>query len=169
MAASRNAYKALSINPYNADTYGRVGRIYYSARNYEGSIPALQCAVVGCTAQVSCEAREEDPCVRDIPLEKLPLSDTTVAYYLTYGSVLAGLHRPGDDYCVRAAEVFADLGAVYAHVPEYMLIVEKSEAICQGETTPLPTPTPTASTEEIIATEVPLMIPTPTPTPTPTS
>ena len=166
MAASRNAYKALSINPYNADTYGRVGRIYYSARNYEGSIPALQCAVAGCSAQVSCEAREEDPCVLDIPLEKLPLSDSTVAYYLTYGSVLAGLHRPGDDYCVRAAVVFAELRAIYAQVPEYMKIVGDSEAICQGDMTPLPTPTPTTVPEDFLATEVPLIIPTPTPTPT---
>lgn len=166
MAASRNAYRALAINPYNADTYGRVGRIYYSARNYEGSIPALQCAVTGCSAQVSCEAREEDPCVREIPLEKLPLSDTTVAYYLTYGSVLAGLHRPGDDNCVRAAEVFAELRAVYSHVPEYMNIVQKSEFICQIDTTPLPTPTSTSSPEDVPATEVPLIIPTPTPTPT---
>lgn len=166
MAASRNAYRALAINPYNADTYGRVGRIYYSARNYEGSIPALQCAVTGCSAQVSCEAREEDPCVREIPLEKLPLSDTTVAYYLTYGSVLAGLHRPGDDNCVRAAKVFAELRAVYSHVPEYMNIVQKSEFICQLDTTPLPTPTPTSAPEDVPATEVPLIIPTPTPTPT---
>jgi tetratricopeptide (TPR) repeat protein len=166
MAASRNAYRALAINPYNADTYGRVGRIYYSARNYEGSIPALQCAVTGCSAQVSCEAREEDPCVREILLNKLPLSDTTVAYYLTYGSVLAGLHRPGDDNCVRAAEVFAELRAVYSHVPEYMNIVQKSEFICQLDTAPLPTPTPISSPEDVPATEVPLVIPTPTPTPT---
>jgi tetratricopeptide (TPR) repeat protein len=166
MAASRNAYRALSINPYNADTYGRVGRIYYSARNYEGSIPALQCAVTGCSAQVSCEAREEDPCVQEIPLQKLPLSDTTVAYYLTYGSVLAGLHRPGDDKCVKAAEVFAELRAVYSNVPEYMYIVESSEQICRGDTTPLPTPTPTTSPQDVISTEVPLFIPTPTPTPT---
>lgn len=166
MAASRNAYRALTINPYNADTYGRVGRIYYSARNYEGSIPALQCAVVGCTAEVSCEAREEDPCVQNIPLEKLPLSDTTVAYYLTYGSVLAGLHRPGDDYCVKAAVVFAELRALYLNVPEYMMIVENSEQICAGDSTPLPTPTPQLILEDTISTEIPLLIPTLTPTPT---
>ncbi len=45
MAASRNAYRALEINPYNADTYGQVGVIYYRARNYEGANPdaALRC------------------------------------------------------------------------------------------------------------------------------
>jgi len=166
MAASRNAYKALSINPYNADTYGRVGRIYYSARNYEGSIPALQCAVSGCTAEVSCEAREEDPCIQNIPLQKLPLSDTTVAYYLTYGSVLAGLHRPGDDYCARAAQVFSEIRAIYSHVPEYMNIVDKSELICASDTAPLPTSVPTESPDSVPPTEVPLVIPTPTPTPT---
>ena len=35
MAASRNAYRALEINPYNPDTYGQVGVIYHRARNYE--------------------------------------------------------------------------------------------------------------------------------------
>ncbi|MFZ3150443.1 MAG: tetratricopeptide repeat protein [Anaerolineaceae bacterium] len=133
MVASRNAYKALEINPYNADTYGRVGVIYYRARNYEGSIPALQCAVVGCDAEVSCEARECDSATEEpIVLVGLPLSDTTVAYYLTYGSVLSGLHRPGDDKCDRAAVVFDEIRAMYADQPDYMSIVEAGEEICQG-------------------------------------
>ncbi len=133
MVASRNAYRALELNPYNADTYGQVGVIYYRARNYEGSIPALQCAVMGCDAAVSCEARECDPETEDpIVLEGLPLSDTTVLYYYTYGSVLAGLHRPGDDKCVRAAEVFTQIRSMYANEPIIMGIVEAGEEICAG-------------------------------------
>ena len=134
MVASRNAYKALTLSPYNADTYGQVGVIYYRARNYEGSIPLLQCAVRGCDAATSCEAREcEDPEAEQIVITRLPLSDTTVTYYYIYGSVLAGLHRPGDDKCEKALEVLAEVRSAYADNPTIMRIVEASEAICSGE------------------------------------
>ena len=132
MIAARNAYKALTLNPYNPDTYGQVGVIYYRARNYEGSIPALQCAVMGCDVAVSCAAREEDPCVSQIAMEGLPLSDTTVLYYYTYGSVLAGLHRPGDDYCTRANQVFSIIRASYSEDAVIMGIVKAGEDICSG-------------------------------------
>ena len=49
--ASRNAEKALSFDPANADTYGQLGMIYVQARNYETALPALRCAVDGCTAE----------------------------------------------------------------------------------------------------------------------
>lgn len=134
MVASRNAYKALTLSPYNADTYGQVGVIYYRARNYEGSIPLLQCAVRGCDAVTSCEAREcEDPEAEQIVITGLPLSDTTVTYYYIYGSVLAGLHRPGDDKCENALAVLAEVRSAYTDNPTIMRIVEASEAICSGE------------------------------------
>ena len=169
MAASRNAYRALEINPYNSDTYGQVGVIYYRARNYEGSIPMLQCAVIGCDAETSCYAREEDPCESEIVITALPLTDTTVLYYYTYASVLAGLHRAGvDDYCVRAAEVFRLIREKYSDNPEIMAIVRPSENICQVDPdqvlpTQAPTPTP-AGTATPNPTETPFIIPTlPTP------
>ncbi len=134
MVASRNAYKALTLSPYNADTYGQVGVIYYMARNYEGSIPLLKCAVEGCDAVGSCEARECDPeADEQIVIQGLPLSDTTVTYYYIYGSVLAGLHRPGDDKCDKALEILAQVRAQYADNPTIMGIVESSEAICTGD------------------------------------
>ena len=37
-AAGLNIKKALSINPYNPDVYGRLGVNYYKARNYEAAI-----------------------------------------------------------------------------------------------------------------------------------
>jgi tetratricopeptide (TPR) repeat protein len=102
-SASRNISKAVAYNPYNADIYGQMGIIYFKGRNYEGSIPALKCAVRGCTAAESCEVRQCDP-ESDPPIEiqPLPLSQTTVVYYYTYGSVLAGLHR-GDESVRRSA------------------------------------------------------------------
>ena len=54
-AAGLNIKKAIGINPYNADVYGRLGVNYYKARNYEAAIEALKCATYGCGAEESCE------------------------------------------------------------------------------------------------------------------
>lgn len=132
MVASRNAYKALTFNPYSPDVYGQVGLIYYRARNYEGSIPALQCAVRGCDAAISCEVRECDPEVDEaIEIEGMPLSDSTVVYYYTYGSVLAGLHRGGDDNCTIAMDVFAEIEAQYSGDEVIMGIIQSGKDICR--------------------------------------
>ena len=170
MAASRNAYRALEINPYNSDTYGQVGVIYYRARNYEGSIQMLRCAVLGCDAEQSCLAREEDPCETDIVISPLPLTNTTVLYYYTYGSALAGLHRPGlDDNCAEAAVVFRMIREKFSDNPDVMSIVTASENICNinpDEALPTETPLPTqVGTPTPIPTETPMSIPTLTPTP----
>ncbi len=170
MAASRNAYRALEINPYNSDTYGQVGVIYYRARNYEGSIQMLRCAVMGCDAEQSCLAREEDPCETDIVISPLPLTNTTVLYYYTYGSALAGLHRPGiDDNCAEAAQVFRKIRAQFLDNEIVMGIVTASENICNinpDEVLPTETPAPTqVGTPTPIPTETPMSIPTLTPTP----
>ncbi|MDY0126430.1 MAG: tetratricopeptide repeat protein, partial [Anaerolineaceae bacterium] len=170
MAASRNAYRALEINPYNSDTYGQVGVIYYRARNYEGSIQMLRCAVMGCDAEQSCLAREEDPCQSDIVISPLPLTNTTVLYYYTYGSALAGLHRPGlDDNCAEAALVFRKIREQFSDNAVVMNIVTASENICNinpEQLLPTETPAPTqVGTPTPIPTETPLPIPTLTPTP----
>jgi tetratricopeptide (TPR) repeat protein len=175
MIASRNAYRALSINPYNPATYGQVGFIYYRARNYEGAEMVLKCAVIGCTAEESCLAREEDPCESNITTEALPLSDTTVVYYYIYGSVLAGLHRKGqDDRCAHASEVFKQIRDVYYDTSNeftrtVLKIVSASEGICgitPGQVFKTPVPTPDLiSTPTPQPTETPFIIPTITPTP----
>jgi hypothetical protein len=170
MIASRNAYKALEINPYNSDTYGQVGVIYYRARNYEGSIQMLRCTVTGCDAEQSCLAREEDPCQSDIVISPLPLTNTTVLYYYTYGSALAGLHRPGlDNNCEEAAVVFRKIREQFSDNDVVMNIVNASENICKinpDEVLPTDTPAPTqVGTPTPIPTETPLPIPTLTPTP----
>lgn len=168
MAASRNAYRALEINPYNSDTYGQVGVIYYRARNYEGSILMLRCAVMGCDALQSCEAREDNPCESDIVISPLPLTNSTVLYYYTFGSALAGLHRPGiDDNCSEAAIVFQKIREQFSDNPEVMAIVRPSENICRINpeeviATELPTATP-AGTPTPVLTETPMFIPTLTP------
>lgn len=131
MVASRNAFKALTYNPYSPDVYGQVGLIYHRSRNYEGAIPALKCAVEGCTAEETCEVRDCDPAVDEaIVIEGMPLTDNTVVYYYTYGSVLSGLHRPGDDKCEQAIAVFATIREKYAEDEAIMRIVNAGESIC---------------------------------------
>lgn len=139
--AARNLETALSMDPYNPDVYGALGIIYFKSRNYESAIPALQCAVRGCDAKTSCIARGE--CAEDvaeedvdpkIEIQGLPLSPTTVVYYYTYGSVLAGMHRPVNNYCIEANDILAQVRAGFSADPIIMQIISPSEEICRNAT-----------------------------------
>ena len=133
LVASLNARKALTYNPTSPDVYAQLGIIYFQARNYEGAIPAFKCALYGCTAEESCEVRqcdaENEP---PIVMEGMPLTDNTVAYYFTYGSVLAAMHRASRPYCDTAMEVFADVRAQYSGDSTVMPIVTEGENICMA-------------------------------------
>ncbi|MFZ5912240.1 MAG: tetratricopeptide repeat protein [Chloroflexota bacterium] len=129
--AARNVQKALEFQPDNPDTYGQLGIIYFKSRNYEGSIPALKCAIRGCTAEESCDGR--GGCgPNDTPAEVsgLALSPSTVVYYYTYGSVLAALSRPQQNYCPEALEVLGEVKAAYGSDPDIAGIVSSGEIIC---------------------------------------
>lgn len=135
--AARNVQKAMDIDPANADIFGQLGIIYFKSRNYEGSIPVLRCAVRGCTAQESCEARFGRDCDPDfgevgIDVEGLSLSSNAVVYYYTYGSVLAALSRPGQNYCPEALAVLSDVRAEYAGDRDIIGIVQAGEQICRS-------------------------------------
>ena len=122
--ASLNAEKALSFDPTNADTYGQLGDIYTRARNYEGAMEVLRCAVRGCSA-------DENELV-DVDVQGLPLTNITVAYYyVRYGSVLAALSRPGANYCPDAMEVLSHVREAYPDDAILMAIVQENEAICR--------------------------------------
>lgn len=154
-AAALNVQKALDYDPSNADTYGQLGIVFFKSRNYEGSIPALKCAVRGCTAAESCEARggcnEGDPGNEVIGL---PLSPNTVVYYYTYGSVLAALSRPKDNKCGEAVAILNEVASAFPGDSDIAGIVQAGITICQGipsgpiatslpvqpELTPTPTP-----------------------------
>lgn len=130
-AAALNVHQALTFTPANPGVYGQLGVIYHRSRNYEGAIPALQCAIEGCSAEISCEVRQCDPDEDAmVSIQGLPLSPSTVVYYFTYGSVLSALHRPGDDKCERAMDVFTQLRARYAEEPTIMSIIRAGEEIC---------------------------------------
>lgn len=106
--AARNVQKALTFKPDNPDIYGQLGIIYFKSRNYEGSIPALQCAVAGCSGDISCQGRGLTACdTLDPPIvvASLPLSPNTVDYYQVYFSVLAALGPRDPTYCPIAMNV----------------------------------------------------------------
>ena len=131
--AARNVQKALEIDPANADIYGQLGIVFFKSRNYEGSIPALKCAIRGCTADESCDGRggcgPNDEKAEVIGLE---LSANTVVYYYTYGSVLAALSRPRENYCEEAMLIMGEVKAMFSEDRDIMGIVQAGESICQS-------------------------------------
>jgi tetratricopeptide (TPR) repeat protein len=137
--AGRNIKAALGFDPTNPNVYANLGMVYWRSRNYEGAIPAFKCAVRGCDAKESCLVREQ--CREDTPIEEvdpqieiqaLDLDSSTVVYYYVYGSVLAGMHRPGDpnNHCVEAVKVLSEVRARFSGNAEIMHIVQASEEIC---------------------------------------
>jgi tetratricopeptide (TPR) repeat protein len=129
--ASLNVRHAVQINPYSPDVYGQLGIVYFQSRNYEGSIEALKCAVRGCNEAESCEVRRCDPETdAAISISGMPLTNTTVVYYYTYGSVLAAMHRPYDDKCTEAVQVLDIVRKGYGNDPTIMGIVNTSLEIC---------------------------------------
>lgn len=167
-AASRNMYKAIQFDPYNQDVYAQLGMVYRQARNYEDAIIALGCAVRGCNAEVTCRLRDCNPDVDPpIELEGMSLSASTVVYYYTYASLLAGMYLPRDPerstYCTDALEVISEIRSSSFGGDETIGgILSESENICTNMTaikdTPVVTPT---------ATGLPLGRATPTRAPTP--
>jgi tetratricopeptide (TPR) repeat protein len=143
-AASINAEKALELDPSSAQTYGQLGIIFRRARNYEGAMSLLQCAVVGCTA-----AENE---MGKVDVQGLPLTSLTVAYYyVEYGTNLAFLSRPNENYCPQARQVLAQVRLAYPDDVTLIGIADDSEGICKrldaGQApvptiTPMPTETP---------------------------
>ncbi|WP_322805674.1 tetratricopeptide repeat protein [Thermanaerothrix sp.] len=132
-AAALNVRAALEMIPDNPDVYGQLGMVYFKSRNYESAIPALKCAVRGCSAEESCEVRRCNPETdRPTAIQGLPLSDSTVVYYYTYGAALAGMHRPSNNYCAEAMQVLAEVRQAYAQDTVVMGIVEPSERICES-------------------------------------
>jgi tetratricopeptide (TPR) repeat protein len=124
-AASINAEKALEFDPTNAGTYGQLGMIFRRARNYEGALILLKCAVRGCTAEENETA--------GVAVDGLPLTSLTVAYYyVEYGTNLAFLSRPNENYCAEAIEVLQEVRDAYPDDPTLMAIVEDSEGICRN-------------------------------------
>ncbi len=139
--AARNAETALSYDPTNANTYGQLGIIYIRSRNYEGAMPALKCAVKGCSA-----AENE---IGEVEVQGLELTNLSVAYYyVEYGTVLAFLSRPNQNYCPEARQVLEQVRQTFPDDPILISIVEDSEGICNRLDTSPPGGEIPAATQE---------------------
>jgi len=132
-SAGLNARKGLSFRPNDPEVFAQLGIIYFRARNYEGAIPTFKCALQGCTAQEACDVRQCDP-ISDqmLPVQGIPLSANTKDYYLAYGSVLAGMHRPSNGYCQEALQILERVRADFSNDAIAMNNVEESETICRN-------------------------------------
>jgi tetratricopeptide (TPR) repeat protein len=134
--AARNAEKALSFDTANADTYGQLGMIYVQARNYETALPALRCAVEGCTAAENATAQlfvDEGILEASTDVKSLPLTNLNVAYYyVRYGSVLAYLSTPANGYCSHSLQRMTQLRPTYPDDPVLMQNVEDNESTCRS-------------------------------------
>jgi len=135
--AARNAEKALSLDPAEANSYGQLGIIYFKSRNYESSMPALECAVKGCSAAdnlVLERLSEQNPQwgVSPLPVVGLTLDTVEVAYYYAeYAQVLAYLSRPEENFCAESYEIINQVRA-FPQVDDVLLqIVRESENICR--------------------------------------
>jgi hypothetical protein len=71
-----------------------------------------------------------------IAIEGMPLSNTTVVYYYTYGSVLAGLSTKQSNSCPEALQVFNEVRAVYGTNEDIMRIVREGERVCASVNNP---------------------------------
>lgn len=135
-----NVQKALAMDPTSPDVYAQLGMAYHSSRNYEGAIPAFKCALLGCTAAESCDVRNDcGDKSKNIVITGMKLTDDTVAYYYTYGSVLAGLYVPGQtvtsgtvDYCTQSMTILKEVAASYASDSTIMAIVKTDQDICSS-------------------------------------
>ena len=166
-AAARNVQKALEFEPDNPDVYGQLGIVYFKSRNYEGSIPALKCAIRGCDEEESCQARFGSSCAdaeeTGLKISGLGLSQNTVVYYYTYGSVLAALSRPQQNYCTEALQVFGEVKAQFGSDPDIAGIVAAGEFICNdlaNSGTPAPSTAGTATPSmDLLYTPTPTAVP----------
>ena len=116
-AAALNAERAIDFDPTNPDLYGQLGHIRHQARNFEGAVEVLKCAVEGCD-------EEENP-DWGVAVEGLPLTDSSVVYYYIYTSAAAGL-----DFCDVAIPIMDQVSAQYADDALVMSIINENYAVC---------------------------------------
>jgi hypothetical protein len=140
--------------------------IYFKSRNYEGSIPTLQCAVVGCSGEDSCTGRGLDGCDSQHPAVQvlgLPLSLGSLDYYQVYFSVLAALGPRDPSYCPRAASIIEQVRAsgYEKQRPDITPNITAAQLECSGAVTAVPVGTPAIATTPPVSTSTPFFAETP--------
>ncbi len=133
-AAARNAEAALALDYTNPDLYGQLGYIRSQARNFEGSIPMLECAVSGCEVLYDdfygviplTDATEDQLAnLEHIQVEGLPLNNSSVVYYYVYTSMLAAF-----GICDTAETYMKMLENTYGGDETIMGIVAENRQVC---------------------------------------
>ena len=165
LIAVNNVRKGVKLNPTSADVYARLGLVYHQSRNYEGAIEAFKCALEGCTPEESCKVRRDCDAVEQkaITIKALPLTETTLVYFYTYGSVLAALSKPNNDYCQTAVKVFQKVRDSHPTESFIMDIIETGEGICAYQPPSQATSQPASPTAGPAATGSPAPAVTPQP------
>jgi len=134
-AAARNAEVALSFDYTNPDLYGQLGYIRSQARNFEGSIPMLECAVEGCEVLFDeffgiiplVDASDEQlQTLERIQVEGLPLNNGSVIYYYVYSSMLSAF-----GLCDQAEPIMNQLEQEYGGDETIMAIVSENRNVCR--------------------------------------
>lgn len=166
--ASINMNKALQYDPTNPSVYAQLGMVYRQARNYEDAISALKCGLRGCSEVESCQLREgQDECDPPISITGMELSSSTLVYYYTYASLLAGMYLPRDPtrstYCTEATALIREIRAsTFGSDPTVISILDESDSICKtmtsGSTSATATPSGKLSPTPI---HTPTLLPTP--------
>jgi len=158
-AAGRNLQKALEFSPDNPEVYGQLGIVFQRSRNFEGAIPALECAIKGCTADKSCDARggcDTAAGEKGVEVKGMELSQSSVVYYYSYVSNLAALSRPKSNRCPEARQVMAEIRAGgFDSDPIVSQILQENENICKLVDSGLTVPTSTISPENYTPTPLP--------------
>lgn len=150
-AAALNISRALIFDSQDADIYGRLGLVYFKARNYESSLDVLNCAINGCDAELNrkvlceavygCDPEDAAALQYGAELEGLLLDSNSVVYYYTYASALAFY-----GYCDEAEVIMQELDTVFGDDDLVAEINAENRAICAGTTIePAGTPTPEAA------------------------
>ncbi|MCB2178440.1 hypothetical protein KQH61_03405 [bacterium] len=133
-AAALNAETALALDYTNPDLYGQLGYIRSQARNYEGAIPMLECAVAGCEVLYDdyygviplTDASEEQLAnLERIEVEGLPLNNSSAIYYYVYTSMLSAF-----GICDTAEVYMRMLENAYSGDETIMGIVNENRAVC---------------------------------------
>ena len=155
--AAINVERALAIDPTSADIFGRLGIIFFKARNYETAVEVLRCAVEGCTQEEAssllCNIKVF-LCADGTPPDSvgtvtgLPLGDGTLEYYYTYASVLVSFRGTSGhpNACGRAEDLLQQVLAAYGSDPVVAGIVAENRGLCAGGLPAVPaSPTPGAT------------------------
>jgi tetratricopeptide (TPR) repeat protein len=160
--AAINIERAMAISSDDPDIYGRLGTVFFRARNYESAVLALQCAVDGCGPEVSvqilcqyvynCDPATDEGLAQAVQVAGLPLGDESLEYYYTYGSVLVYFRGTPNfpNACEDADRIFSVLLEAYPDDAVVTGIAAENRTLCHGteataEGTPSPggTPSPT--------------------------